>query len=97
MSSQPGDPRPQDPAPVDLTERDGEAPPPRPGFWRQTATLFANRNAKVLLAIVLVLLLILGIAMVTSLSQTSEGPGPGGALPGVHALVALVGSGPGSR
>lgn len=71
VSTQPGDPSPHQ------TSRgggDGQTDTPPPGFWRSAAALFANRNAKVLLAIVAILLIILGIAMVSAINSTSKEP-----------------------
>ncbi|MDO9409376.1 hypothetical protein [Patulibacter sp.] len=84
MSTQPGDPSPHQPAPP---RKDGTTDDPPPGFFRQTAALFANRNAKILLAIIAVLLIVLGIVMVGSVESSSKGPGPGGVVD-VPSLVA---------
>jgi hypothetical protein len=90
MSTQPGDPRPQDPDPH---RDDGRTATPPPGFFRQTAALFANRNAKILLAIIAVLLIVLAIAMISSIGSTSKGPATG--VVHVAPLLGLVGTGGG--
>ncbi len=90
MSTQPGDPSPNDPA---AHRDDRRTADPPPGFLRQTAALFANRNAKILLAIIAVLLIVLAIAMISSVESTSKGPGTGAI--DVPALVGLAGPGGG--
>ncbi|CAB4944288.1 unannotated protein [freshwater metagenome] len=84
MSTQPGDPAPHQAPPP---RPDGTTEEPPPGFFRSAAALFANRNAKILLAIIAVLLIVLGIIMVGSVESSSKGPGPGGVVD-VPSLVA---------
>lgn len=93
MSTQPGDPRPQDAAPPRPTrdhDGDGQTGTPPPGFGAQVKELLANRYVLTLMAIVVVLIVVLGIVMVASTESSDKGPGPGGALPAFEVLASAV-------
>lgn len=85
MSTQPGDPRPQDPAPRRAGDGhhddDGQTHTPPPGFGAQIKALVANPYVKILIAIVAVLLILLMIIVANSDESSSDGPEPGTAVP----------------
>lgn len=85
MSSQPGDPRPQDPAPSPPGDRAVETDTPPPGFVGQARSILSNRYALLIAAIVITLFLLLAIIVATSDESSSDGPEPGAAVPGLRA------------
>jgi hypothetical protein len=88
MSTQPGDPRPQDAAPDRTHDGDGETGTPPPGFGAQVKALVANPYVKILIAIVAVLLIVLVIIVANSDESSSDGPEPGAATPAVRVVAA---------
>lgn len=90
MSTQPGDPRPTDPAPLSGDEDPRQTTTPPPGLLASSRAYLQNPSARILVAIVVVLLVVLGIVMVVAMGDTSDEPGPGAAVsPALAALRAV--------